>query len=428
MARILRLLSTAWLGPVLLTAQSLVLTPEAPFGVFQPNTPVAWKIETAPPAPLSSDIIHYKILLDGQRVLESGSLDPNAFPSKLILPAEAKPDSGALLAVLTTRASDGSERIDRGAALISPALIAPGTERPADFDAYWDERLRLLRSYPVTIERSIDDHLHPGVRHETLRLDSASGLRAHAQLARPTGPGPFPALIILQWAGVYPLQKNTVVTHAAEGWIALNLMPHDAPPFETEDHYQALRMGELKDYGIQKRDDRDHAYLGHMLMRGVLALDHLTALPEWDGRVLVATGTSKGGYQALALSALDPRISAVAANVPAGCDLATTPDRRAQAWPYWFRNLRVMQSRSSLIETALYLDLVHFAPRIRIPALVSAGLIDTTCPPAGIVAMTNQIKGPVELITMPQAPHQGGGGAHAAYHRRFAEWLVERRL
>jgi cephalosporin-C deacetylase-like acetyl esterase len=48
------------------------------------------------------------------------------------------------------------------------------------------------------------------------------------------------------------------------------------------------------------------------------------------------------------------------------------------------------------------------------------GLIDTTCPPAGIFAMVNQLRGPKEVVVMPQGGHQG---SHADYSRRSNEWL-----
>ena len=48
--------------------------------------------------------------------------------------------------------------------------------------------------------------------------------------------------------------------------------------------------------------------------------------------------------------------------------------------------------------------MVNFAPRIKCPALVSLGLIDTVCRPTGIYAAFNQIPGPKELVVLPDAP------------------------
>jgi hypothetical protein len=41
----------------------------------------------------------------------------------------------------------------------------------------------------------------------------------------------YPGLVILQWASPpYPLQKPWVTDRAAEGWLAVNVEPHDVMP------------------------------------------------------------------------------------------------------------------------------------------------------------------------------------------------------
>jgi cephalosporin-C deacetylase-like acetyl esterase len=54
---------------------------------------------------------------------------------------------------------------------------------------------------------------------------------------------------------------------------------------------------------------------------------------------------------------------------------------------------------------------------------VSAGLIDTTCPPAGVIAAFNQIRGPKELVVMERSDHQGKNNTQAEFYTRSNEWL-----
>ena len=75
----------------------------------------------------------------------------------------------------------------------------------------------------------------------TVRLDNVEGSRVYAQLARPAREGRFPALVIYQWASPpYPLQKSWVTDRAAEGWLALNVEPHDVPGDMPQAFYDAL--------------------------------------------------------------------------------------------------------------------------------------------------------------------------------------------
>src|SRR5438552_976599 len=110
------------------------------------------------------------------------------------------------------------------------------------------------------------------------------------------------------------------------------------------------------------------------------AAEYLASRPDWDGRTLVVMGTSMGGQQAFAVAGLNPRITALIANVPAACDLLGPLSGRAAPYPNWDVD------RADVRRTAGYFDAVHFAPRIRARALVSMGFIDETTPPAGIWA------------------------------------------
>ena len=68
--------------------------------------------------------------------------------------------------------------------------------------------------------------------------------------------------------------------------------------------------------------------------------------------------------------------------------------------------------------------MANFTPRIQCPELVGLGLIDETCPPAGILAAVDEIRSPKEVIILPEAEHQEIRGSHGAYNRRcYNVWL-----
>jgi pimeloyl-ACP methyl ester carboxylesterase len=109
-----------------------------------------------------------------------------------------------------------------------------------------------------------------------------------------------------------------------------------------------------------------------------VAIDWLAERPDFDGKHLVVYGSSQGGWFAFIMAALNPHVTAIAANVPAGCDRIFFADYVGPKGV----SLSSEQARQ-YAQTYAYYDSVNFARRIRpsVPALVSAGFRDTTCPP-----------------------------------------------
>ena len=76
-------------------------------------------------------------------------------------------------------------------------------------------------------------------------------------------------------------------------------------------------------------------------------------------------------------------------------------------------------------ETARYFDTANFASRITARSLVGLGFIDDVSAPAGIWAVYNQIRGPKEIVPMPDSPHnhQATAAQQRPITKRTAEWL-----
>ena len=228
-------------------------------------------------------------------------------------------------------------------------------------------------------------------------------------------------MLIVQWAGVYPLQKGWVEGPAAEGWLVLNVNAHDLPIDEPEKFYQEQSAGALKDYPGIGNDDRETSYFLRMYLSCYRAAQYLTERPDWDGRTLVVTGGSQGGMQSLVAAGLCPKITAVLANVPAGCDLNGPQAQRMAGWPMWYWKTGG-KDEAKVRTAARYYDAVNFASRIKCPVLVGAGLIDVTCPPPGVWAACNQVQGPKEVVVLPVAGHGDHRGSHGPYYARFNAW------
>ena len=317
-------------------------------------------------------------------------------------------------------AAGGSEDWD----IAQAPSAGPAAERPADFDAFWDGQMEALAKVPFDPQvETPDPQPVAGVHYGKFSLAVNDTQRVRGQMAWPDRAGKFPALIIFQWAGVYPLQQGTVTGNAQKGWLAVNVMAHDLLIDEPEAFYEEQKNGDLKDYGLIGRGDRETSYFRRMYLGARRVMDYVKSLPQWDGRTLVVHGTSQGGSQALVAAALTDGVTAVVVNVPALCDQNAPAAGRSAPYPYWTAKPPGDLDPAEIAEAANYYDVAHFAPRVKTPVLVSAGLRDQSCPPHGIAAMANALGGDKELVFLPGANHQGDGGTHEPYLRRMRVWL-----
>jgi len=334
---------------------------------------------------------------------------------------EAKLAAPGMVFVEVTENSPGAKPKALGAA-VAPEKIQPSIPAPADFDAFWKAKIAALRKVPARPQLTEKPSDKDGVDFGILKMDHLDGKHVWGQVAKPhdpTGRKKFPGLVILQWASPpYPLQKPWVTDRAAEGWLAVNVEPHDVMPDQPKEYYDALPE-ELKKYNTIETRNRDKNYFLYMYLADIRAVDYLASRPDWDGRTLVVMGTSMGGQQSLCTAALHPKVTAMLVNVPAGGDANGTAHGRRIGYPNWD------VTDPKVLETAQYFDTVNCAARIKVPSLVSMGFIDTVTPPVGIWAAYNQIQGPKQAAPMPTSPHNHLATPEQSmpWTRTSANWL-----
>ncbi|MBZ5724920.1 MAG: acetylxylan esterase [Acidobacteriia bacterium] len=390
-------------------AQQLSFRPFHESGIYQAGEKAGWTLTLpqVPAAPIRT--YTYIIKTNNSAIIKMGSLDLASGSATI----ETTLNEPAMLYVeVTPHASPMAEPpsvpIHLGAA-IAPAKLQPSVPRPADFDAFWDARLKALGEIPINPVLAPTPASQPGVDLYTVKLDSL-GSHVQGYLARPSREGKFPALIIFQYAGVYALQPATVTDRAEQGWLAFDVDSHDIPPTNA--------AGVSTTYYSIGDTSRDTSYFLNMYLRDARAIDYIASRPDWDGKSIVVMGTSMGGQQSLAAAALNPKVTAVIVNEPSGADSNGDLHGRKAGYPYWD------SSNSRVMETALYFDTVNFASRIKAPVLAAIGFIDTIAPPAGIWTAIDQIPGPTEAVAMADSDHNNiTPEKQGAYNSRSKEVL-----
>jgi len=397
-------------------AQQLAFTPDHAGGIYEVGDTVGWTVTPGP------DEITYTykwtIRRNNAVVLKEGKLDLAAGKDRIAITGDQPEMIYVAIEPVARLAKEGAAPEAEAAntaggrnsggfvggntgrnnglyavgAAVAPARLGLSAPRPDDFDSFWDQKLALQARVPINPVLTPLDTDTPGVAMNTFVLD-ALGSKAQGYIARPAKEGTFPALILLQYAGVYALNAHSVAARAAEGWLVMDVDAHDKPPSDPSGHVP-------QNYAAAGNTDRETSYFLGMYLRDSRALDYLMSRDDWDGKTIVLMGTSMGGQQSLVLAGLRPeKITAVLVCVPAGADTNGDLHGRKAGYPNWPSN------DPQIMRTALYFDPVNFASRIKAPVLAAMGFLDTISPPAGIWTALNQIPGPKEALPMLESEH-----------------------
>ncbi len=402
------------------TSAQIEIVPDKADGIYELGETVNWTIIKTGDAQLDS--LRYTIKKGGLSVIDEGiiSLEDNTSSIKYSFNAP-----GSVLLIVQWGMKPDYFKRAVGGAVACIGQLKLSAPRPADFISFWDEKLAELSAVPFNARLKAGESGVQGVDYYELLMDHFRGAQIQGQLARPSKGEKFPALLILQWAGVYSLQKSWAVDRAKEGWLVLNINPHDLPIHQEQPFYMEQSKGDLKDYWAIGNDDKNTSYFLRMYLSCYRAAEYLSQRSDWNGETLVVSGDSQGGLQALMTAGLYPGITACMALVPAGFDMLGPEKGRKGGWPQWYEWTEG-KDPEKVHEASRYYDVANFIPDIKCPVLVGVGLLDETCPPEGILAGLNQLQGPKEVLLLPKSGHQNRNGSQKPYEvRRDEVWLPE---
>jgi cephalosporin-C deacetylase len=400
---------------------ALVVTCEKPDGVYELGQTIRWHVQWNGPGDVAS--ANYSLKTGGRTELEKG---PLAFDHGSATITAKLDQPNTILAIVTVNVADGTQDRAVGGAVADPDKILPAVSAPADFHAFWAEKVAELQAVPPNPVLTPADSERPDVDYWKITLDNIRGKHIQGQIARPKSGEKFPALLIPQWAGVYGLEKTWVTDRAAEGWLAIDLCAHDIPIDQPKAFYKDQFTGPLKNYWAIGNDDPDTSYFLPMYLSCYRAAQYLQSRPDWDGKTLVVSGGSQGGQQSIMIAGLYPHFTAVLAVRPAGGDMRAPDAGRAPGWPMWY-DWTQNKDPEKVRRAGEYFDPANFAPDITCPVLVSLGLLDEIAPPSSVLAIANRVSSPREIIIMPHATHQSEGETSKPYYNRWGLWMLNLR-
>ena len=293
--------------------------------------------------------------------------------------------------------------------------IRPYTQKPADFEAYWQQVLEEQSQVPMHVEAT------PAPQYDTekatcqlvkIRCYRKQGeYNIYGYLTKPRKEGRYPVLVSPPGAGVKPMDPVKTIFYAEQGdMIRLDLEIHGINPALSAADYKDISRAFGEHYangylanGLQSRETY---YFRHVYAAMIRAVDYLVSLPEWDGQHVFVQGNSQGAALSIVLAALDPRVSAIAIAHPALSDMAGYIEPgRTGGYPHFGNKYKDVKLTPEVIKTLSYYDVINFARLVRCPVYMTWGYNDNTCPPTTSWAVWNTLQCPKEQYLTPINEH-----------------------
>ncbi len=391
--------------------------PDRPEAVYHQGETVTFNIELQHNKAPITETVDWVITKDEVSLGKKGTLTLTADGKAAVTGTLAEP--GILHCTVTFKNGKTAFTAIAGAA-IDPEQIKPSLPVPADFDAFWAEKKKLLAAAPANFKLTPVPPPPTRKGAETFEFyadtigDPVIGTLsapATGYYSRPTGAKPksLPAILMLPGAGVRSANLDSAAGWAAAGLLYLDLNIHGTPNGKTAAEYAALDTGVLKNYRKAGMESRDSYYFLGAYYRVLRAIAFLTAQPEWDGRTLIMAGVSQGGGLALVAAGLEPRTTLVIAYVPGLADRSGTLAGRIAGWPRVVPVGADGKSEPKILEELRYFDSANFATRIKAPAHLEVGFLDVICPSTCGYVAYNNIPGKKTIKNHPDRGHDLGG-------------------
>jgi len=394
-----------------------------PAGIYHVGAKITVQIQVRDGATDAVNQVEFTAKLHDAKVVASGILALTNHSAEFETSLE---EPGSLLFTVSGKTTSGQKFTAFAGATADYQSIRWPLPLPDDFDVFWNGKIAESKKIPLNPKlESVNLANDPAINYYRLTLDNINGSHVFGQLARPKKSGKFPAIMLVQYAGVYPLKPENVTGLAREGWLVLNISAHDVPFDLPESEFQKLAETTLNDYTTIGQTNRETSYFLRMFLGCQRAAEYLTMRDDWNGKILVVKGISQGGLQSIVTAALCPQVSAIMILEPAGCGNTAQQIGRGWGWPYWQAHANGPDAEN-IMNSSRYFDAINFAHRVKCPALVGPGLMETTCPASNVFAMCNLLGGPVEVVVLPEAGHQAPKNdkhGETPFNERAAEWL-----
>ena len=287
--------------------------------------------------------------------------------------------------------------------------------KPADFDAFWEDVRRQADEIPLAAEIVADSLRSTNeVSVYEIFFNSLDHIRIAGWYCRPAEfTGNLPALLTLPG---YQSDPRIPSDWARRGYAVLNVAArrklHSSHQFNPG-------IPNLLTQNIVDRHTYSYRGLYADSWRG---LDVLLSRPEIDPARVGMVGSSQSGGLTVVTAALRPEIKAASAGAPFLCAVRDAI-HLTDTYPYQEINDYLNAypaSRDAVMQTLSYFDGLNFADKVTCPLIMNIGLRDNICPPDTGRTVFEAISSPDKtLYPYPDQGHEAGAHLHTPVAAEF---------
>lgn len=299
--------------------------------------------------------------------------------------------------------------------------------RPPDFNEWWNENLREMEQMSADYEL-VQEHIPSQVANfYHLYFTGVQNARIHCQLITPKRiTKKHKGMLLFHGYHTNSGDFQDKVGWAAEGFVVLALDARGQGGYSQDlTHTSGGVMKGLIIRGME--EGRDNLYFRNVFLDTAQAAKILKSLDYVDETRIYAQGASQGGGLTIACAGLVPDLYRIFVTYPFLSDYRQAYQMGAQTTafeeiPYWFQFRDPLHYREEeVFNTLEYIDIQHFAPRIKAEVIWAMGLQDAIVPPVTQMATYNKIQAKKEMVVLPEYGHEYLPRISDAYRSYFIE-------
>lgn len=285
--------------------------------------------------------------------------------------------------------------------------------KPSDFDAFWEDGLLEMESLPLDYILDPVDIPSQVANFYHLTFKGVGGATIHCQLITPKETAGRNFKGLLQFHGYHTDSGDfqDKIGWAAEGFVVLAMDARGQGGL-SEDRTQTSG-GVMKGLIIRGMEEgKNNLYFRQVFLDTAHAARILKSMDFVNENRIYAQGASQGGGLTIACAGLVPDLYRIYVSYPFLSDYRKAYSLGAQTSafeeiPYWFQFRDPLHKREKeIFDTLEYIDIQHFAPRIKAEVCWAVGMQDTIVPPITQMATYNNITTKKNLIILPEYGHE----------------------
>jgi cephalosporin-C deacetylase len=298
---------------------------------------------------------------------------------------------------------------------IKPEQIVSQYQKPADFEAYWQNVKNELAKVPPKFKVIGIPKMDEGNRSVyAIEMQSLDNMTIRGWMTMPKTHNKNRKFSVLLGLPGYQVALNPLMGLDDDlVIITLNVrgQGNSRGPVDT-------RRDEFLVYHIEDKNK--------YVMRGVIAdclraVDFICAQPDLRHDQILVSGGSMGGFLAVATASLDKRVRLCSAQNPIFCDIRNLVGE--VKWPISDITKYVATqpglTMNKVLDNLDYFDVKNFAANLTCPTIMGIGLLDPFAPPNNEYAAYNNIKSSKRMMVFKDLGHE----ISTAYKELEGRWM-----